>query len=60
MSTNLETKDVLKITMKKKRNIRKQKRMRIKNSMGYAIIVGEKGTLVKIVGKESIAIITKN
>ena len=45
MATNLETKDVLKIKMKKKKNIRKQKKIKIKteNSMGYATIAGEKG-----------------
>ena len=44
-ATNLEIKDVLRIKMKKKKNIRKQKKMKIKteNLMGYAAIAGEKG-----------------
>ena len=45
MATNLEIRNVLKIKMKKKKNIRKQKKIRMKaeNSMGHATIEAEKG-----------------
>ena len=44
-ATNLEIKDVLRIKMKKKKNIRKQKKMKIKteNLTGYASIATGKG-----------------
>ena len=45
MATNLEIGSVLKIKMKKKKNIRKWRGLMIKteNLMGYATIVAEKG-----------------
>ena len=45
VATNLEIRNVLKIKMTKKKNIRKQKKMiiQIENSMVYATIAAEKG-----------------
>ena len=56
-ATNLETKDALKIKMKK--IIRKKKNMntKTKNSMGCATIVNRKCIRVRTVGCQSMAII---